>query len=424
MDLLTPPPARIDYEILTLACIVADNSCFDDVMAYGVTSEWFTDPFRKDVFQAIRNVHQKGVDIDELALTDELAGWDQYERVGTHQRLCTEITNHAETSVQLPIHLENIREAFELRNFWNLSLKINDLSKDKEGLEKIPAAITACMDHADPETEHDINTVCHEYIDNLRERNENRVKFEGLATGIHPLDRILGGLRDGSFNVIAARPSCGKTTMGNQIGLNVAFMDQVVRFHSMEMPVDQLTERSLINLSEVNPKQAGDGLLTEEHFERLHRARIKFKERMFRINDVAKVNTSRVASKLRKDIHRNPGKKILTIIDYLTLMRPMDKMLPREQQVASIARELKETALEHGMPIIGLAQLNRNADETKEPNLSDLRESGAIEQDADSVIMLWRHPEEGKLNVKVAKNRHGPRGKFVLNYPHHLHQIW
>lgn len=365
-------------------------------------------------------MHKEGHFISELEVA-EFLDIDR-EREGLLNDI-NYITSKIETTTQLSHWIEKVLGADLQRQYYRLSLKLYDLVDHPEWDEKIPKEISKIQLSDERDKPRSIDDIAKAVISELEHRNENRLKFSGISTGIPKIDALLGGLADTTVTVIAGRPGAGKTALGIQIGLNVAKQGIMSRYWSMEMLDEQLMSRQLTNLSGVNFRRAADGLLSEDDIDLIHQCRCVLRDWPIHIHDRAKLTISKIASQLRKDSNKH-GNQGVHIIDYLQLLRPLDKTIPREQQIAEITRSLKSHCLDYRMPVCLLAQLNRNNEDTKEPMLSDLRESGAIEQDADNVILLWRHPEDGKLWAKVAKNRNGPTGKFVLDYDRTIQRIW
>lgn len=413
-------PSCPEYEEGVLASMIAFPDTVDDILAHEIDQQHFTDDFRKELFMTVVKMHKEGHFISELEVA-EFLDIDR-EREGLLNDI-NYITSKIETTTQLSHWIEKVLGADLQRQYYRLSLKLYDLVDHPEWDEKIPKEISKIQLSDERDKPRSIDDIAKAVISELEHRNENRLKFSGISTGIPKIDALLGGLADTTVTVIAGRPGAGKTALGIQIGLNVAKQGIMSRYWSMEMLDEQLMSRQLTNLSGVNFRRAADGLLSEDDIDLIHQCRCVLRDWPIHIHDRAKLTISKIASQLRKDSNKH-GNQGVHIIDYLQLLRPLDKTIPREQQIAEITRSLKSHCLDYRMPVCLLAQLNRNNEDTKEPMLSDLRESGAIEQDADNVILLWRHPEDGKLWAKVAKNRNGPTGKFVLDYDRTIQRIW
>lgn len=249
------------------------------------------------------------------------------------------------------------------------------------------------------------------------EKNYNNKSDYSLYTGILNLDRIILGLHKKEFTVIGGRPGLGKTTFALQIATHIAEKGLHVAFMSLEMAETQIIQKIISSKSRVNSQNMRSGRLNEEDF-------LKITESCSNISDlplhlVTRIRTIQELEVLARQ-YKNNNEMDLLIIDYIQLLKNKERFNSREQEVADISRTLKLLSLELDIPIIGLCQLNRNATRN-EPTLADLRESGAIEQDADNVIFLY--PDEGQeeeaaplVIAKVAKQRAGELGKALLKF--------
>lgn len=240
-------------------------------------------------------------------------------------------------------------------------------------------------------------------------------------TGFTDLDRLLvGGLQHGTLTTVAARPGAGKTVIGLQVALNVAATRGHVGFTSLEMTRTDLLLRGVSALAKVDygrlQRSPGEPLSAAE-WTAVRRATESVRDSGLNVSHRTTATVAAIRADIRHMI-RTKGRCDLWVIDYLQLVSPADKRVIREQQVAQMTRALKQTALELGVPIVLLAQLNRDGEKAgRPPIITDLRESGSIEQDSDNVILLHRtddHPDV--LAVRVAKNRRGPQGDFALTF--------
>lgn len=249
------------------------------------------------------------------------------------------------------------------------------------------------------------------------EKNYNNKSDYSLYTGILNLDRIILGLHRKEFTVIGGRPGFGKTTFALQIATHVAEKGLHVAFMSLEMAETQIIQKIISNKSRVNSQNMRSGRLNEEDFMKITESCSNISELPLHL--VTRIRTIQELEVLARQ-YKNNNEMDLLIIDYIQLLKNKNRFNSREQEVADISRTLKLLSLELDIPIIGLCQLNRNATRN-EPTLADLRESGAIEQDADNVIFLY--PDEGQeeasaplVIAKVAKQRAGELGKALLKF--------
>lgn len=255
-------------------------------------------------------------------------------------------------------------------------------------------------------------------VDTVEEIEKQYLKKDDirLFTGFFDLDNLTDGLHEQELTIVGARPSIGKTTFALQIAENIASKGISTLIISLEMSSKQITRKMLSRKANISSDEIRNGRLKEKEWERLMKESVSLTELPIYITTNA-YTIQQIENKIRK--LKNEKDIGLVIIDYLQLIRNNNRFNSREQEVAYISRTLKLLALELKIPIIGLCQLNRNATR-QEPSLADLRESGAIEQDADNVIFLYREDEEAQvvenINVKLAKQREGATGTIKLNF--------
>ena len=246
---------------------------------------------------------------------------------------------------------------------------------------------------------------------------QRRGKSAGVPTGLFSFDNDMGGLFPGELTVLAARPGVGKTSLALQIAAHNAEQGRLVYFASLEMSAAELSIRLACGESGVSNRKVRIGQFGEGDSGRLSEALRRQGSVALEIHDRAALTVAGIRREIRK---RKKRDVCLAIVDYLQLVTPDDRRLPREQQVARMVRSLKETAREYEIPILCLCQLNRQADGDEVPRLSQLRESGAIEQDADVVLFLSKHEptnaEPHNSILTVAKNRNGETGPLRLNW--------
>jgi replicative DNA helicase len=239
----------------------------------------------------------------------------------------------------------------------------------------------------------------------------------GIPTGISSFDADMGGLFPGELTILAARPGVGKTSFALQVAAHNAESGRLVYFASLEMSAAELSIRLACGESGVSNRLVRIGKFGADDSQRLSEALRKQAKVALEIHDRSALTVASIRREIRKRKKRGLA---LAIVDYLQLVTPDDRRLPREQQVARMVRQLKETAREYEIPILCLCQLNRQADGDETPRLSHLRESGAIEQDADVVLFLSKHePKGGETHnaiLIVAKNRNGETGPLRLDW--------
>ncbi len=405
---MTQPPNNKEMEAALLACGFHRNETVGDMIAAGVTEDTFYQPLHKFIWQAISKSYTVGEEFDELSIGIEV------KRISASEygmQDVNDVSGTAETAVQVPIYLNECLRTQKSRKLFLGALKcLDDIEMDMDP-DEVQGNLSSTLQENESGGLKDANLseVSGKVIEDIRERNKRKTKHVGLSTGYPLLDHYLGGLRPGSVNVLAGRPGQGKTSLALQLALNMLSMNTPCRIWSLEMSEEQLIEKCLANLSEIDSARAKDGLLFSEDFEALEQARYKLSNMPLYISELNSVTVEKIAAQHRRDLVKH--KNVLVIIDYLQLLRCTDRKLSREQQISSMSRDLKCLFKDTGTQVILLSQLNRNSDASAKPKLSDLRESGAIEQDADTVVFIY-----GEGKVSVSKNRHGAIGEVEFNF--------
>jgi replicative DNA helicase len=261
----------------------------------------------------------------------------------------------------------------------------------------------------------------------LEELFEQKKHVTGVPTGFKDLDRILAGLHAGDLVILAARPSVGKTALALNIAVNAAKQDTAVALFSLEMSAEQLVQRVLCSEARINLQDVRTGYIKEQDWSSIHQAMGRLAERDFNVDDTPAISIFEVRTKARRQLRGKP--RGLVIVDYLQLMQPPTRRSDanRTVEIGEISRGLKILAKELGCPVLALSQLSRAVEQRKgkRPMLSDLRESGSIEQDADVVLFIDREtdhfsddqegrPAKGVAEIIIAKHRNGPTGSIPL----------
>jgi replicative DNA helicase len=251
------------------------------------------------------------------------------------------------------------------------------------------------------------------YFDELDERLRGGNRQAGLNSGFPDLDRLTGGFNDGELTILAARTSVGKTSMAMQMARNAALLGQTVLFVSLEMSQSELTQRLLCGLTGVDGRRLRIGRPSTDDTDRLMEAWEQCRQAPLYIADAPSQRMTQIEATARR--LKAQEKLRLLVLDYAQLVEPEDRKIPRHEQVSQVSRRLKQLAKELDIPILALAQLNREAAASDRPRLYHLKESGSLEQDADTVLLLHRpDDDENIVEVDVAKNRNGPTGSVKL----------
>lgn len=424
------PPVNLEAEIGVLGSIVLMPELCDEIVKL-VNENDFHDPAHSKLFKHISEMHQAGLRIDLTLLKERLIAHGDYEAIGGASNLA-----HIFTAVPTPAHgkyyAKIVQEKSTLRQLIATCSELMSaayLPNDK------PMALLDQAEERVLKIRESRQTGNLLRLDQIIEQAINRLEAgargEGLdgtvETGFRDLDNLLGGLHNSELLIIAARPSMGKTAFALNIAEHVAVqVDRPVLFISLEMAAIELTERMLCSMARVNGHRLRTNTLRTEDRRRLINMAGQISKAKFFIEDSHSQTISEIAATARR-VRRREKDLALIVIDYLQLIEPENSQDPRQEQVAKIARRLKGLAKELSVPVLCLAQLNRQAEDTRDhrPKLSHLRESGAIEQDADVVMFVHRkdyyksgdetdEENEGKAQIIVAKQRNGPIGDVDL----------
>ena len=387
----------------------------------------FYQPSNGDVFDAMARLARLGMAVDHVTVTDSLRRAGELDKVGGEARLVA-----LAAAPGMPGRAEHyariVAEHHTLRRLAGAGHEIAELAYDKplselpETMDRAEGLLSEVVDRRGKRRESLLlGATIADWYDRLAAAHEADT-VPGVATEWHDLDAILGGLRPGQLITVGARPGMGKTALACQLALNVAGAGRGVLFVSAEMSRDELQERfaairSGVDQSRIrNPRK-----LAERDWSPLTTAVAELEALPVHVDDDPGATVLGVRSVARRIQRDDIG---LVIVDYLQLMTSTRKAENRQVEVAEMSRGLKRTALELGVPIVALAQLNRavEARSDKRPTLADLRESGAVENDSDVVMFLYRDDyyrpdrEPGVLEVIIAKHRNGPTGTVKLFY--------
>ncbi len=385
----------------------------------------------REIFAAMHRLFVMSSDIDIVTLIDELVKNGVYDKSGGEQYLKT-LTASVPSAVNITDYAKIVKEKSIIRQLIEASSEISDkayaeLGSADEILEFANSKIFSISQGRDTKNFAPIDKVIYSVLDHLRDLHDNPEAFAGTQTGFSELDGLLAGMGDSDLVLIGARPGMGKTSFALNIATNVAEKTKKkVAIFSLEMSNEQLVTRILSSRARVDSYSLRTGEMSDEEFERIAYAASDLSACPILLDDTAGITVTGMKAKLRRE-----GNVGLIVIDYLQLLQSDNHTDNRVQEVAEITRSMKLMAKELMVPIICCAQLSRGpeARQSKKPMLSDLRDSGSIEQDADSVIFLYRD-EYYKVDEKsggddggdagsiaeciVAKNRHGSTGTVKL----------
>jgi replicative DNA helicase len=426
-----------DAEAKLLAVFMLDDSgmILNETVGEGMLADWFWDAKHQAVFTAMLTLFRAGKHPEEVGLADELKRSGELEQIGGRS-FVYELSKRAEVTA----HHENFRDIIREKYFLRRTLRLSALIGEKAG--KADAESSALIDLIEREafelrTKRSANTVksCRDLREEISSTInfmvENRGRMIGLPTGITDLDGLTRGFTGSQMIVVAARPGMGKTSIALNFIEAVMFSPQVreglerrTLFFSLEMKAAELAQRLYASRAGVSWRKIADGFASASMIAQVHAARDEFEKTPLLIDDAGGRNIYEIRAVARREHGRAPLGMI--VIDYIQLMNGVDPKQPREQQISEASRMIKALSKELDIPVIALAQLNRESEkEARDPRLDDLRESGAIEQDADMVIFIARdkpkekEEESGQFTRRkliLAKNRSGPTGDTPVHF--------
>jgi replicative DNA helicase len=421
------PPQSNDAEIAVLGSMLLDKEAIGHAIEL-LDKGFFYKESHKKIYSTIINLYDKNKAVDIVTLSEELKNRGALDEIGGPAYI-TSIVSSIPTSANIEYYARIVREKAVLRNLISTATQIVSESYDNtatvdellDKAERMIFDITTNKVEAKFSSIKDVIKSSIETIDNLYQRKEN---ITGIATGFHDFDVMTAGLQKSDLIIIAGRPSMGKSALVSCITEQIGIVEKVpVAFFSLEMAKEQLVQRMLCSHARVNSHKVRTGFLSQSDWPRLVNAAGKLSDAPIYIDDTPGVSALELRAKARRlKAQYNVG---LIVVDYLQLMQGSRGSENRQQEISEISRSLKALARELSVPLIAVSQLSRAVEQRSDhrPQLSDLRESGAIEQDADLVVLLLReeyyNPTEdnkGVADVIIAKQRNGPVGTVKLAF--------
>jgi len=429
------PPHSVEAEQSVLGGLLLENTAWDRI-ADVITEADFYRADHRTIFQHVSQLIEHNKPADALTVADSLERSGKLAEVGG-QAYIGSLALNTPSAANIRRYAEIVRERSILRNLAAVGTAIADSAYGAQGKDAhvlIDEAESRVFQIAEAGAKtkqgfvkiDPLLTETVERIDMLYSR-ENKNDVIGLATGFVDLDRYTSGLQQGELIVIAGRPSMGKTALAMNMAEHAALESKkAVAVFSMEMSGPQLAMRMIGSVGRVDQHQLRTGTFKEEDWPRLVDAVGKLNDAQIYIDDTAGLNALEVRSRARR-LHRQCGGLSMILVDYLQLMSGTANSRDenRATEIAEISRSLKGLAKELKLPVVALSQLNRSVDsrQDKRPMMSDLRESGAIEQDADVILFIYRDevynpdtPRKGIAEIIIAKQRNGPVGKVDLTF--------
>jgi replicative DNA helicase len=431
------PPHSIEAEQGVLGCIMlSPNDCLGiclEKFKKGV--EVFYDLRHQVIFDTLVEMYDGKKAIDLITLQENLKLKNQLEAIGGIPYLSA-LSDAVPSAANLDYYIEIVREKYVLRKMIQTCTGVVGRVYEHEGkvdglLDEVERDILQIAEDRIENTSVKMKDLVHRAINTIEDYHTRQGALTGIGTGFVDFDKMTSGLHGGEMIVIAARPSMGKTSLAMNIVEHVVLEEkQPVGVFSLEMTADSLVLRMLCSRARVNLRNIREGFLAERDFPKLTGAAGKLAQAPLYIDDTAGLSILQLRAKARR-MYQQYGVKMI-VIDYLQLCNASSSRVEnRQQEVAMISNGVKALAKELNVPVIVLSQLNRELekDKSRKPRLSDLRESGAIEQDADLIALLYK-PDEGKededappqdqeaipVNLLIAKQRNGPTGDVHLTF--------
>lgn len=429
-----PLPHSPEAEQAVLGGLMLANGQFDAVAEVLQEGDFFKDA-HKQIFNAVHSLSEADQPFDIVTLSEELSRRNELDAVGGMPYL-SEIARNTPSAANIAAYAHIVREHSTIRHLISVANEISRLGYDSAGLDAndlLQLAEKRVLEVAEGRPKEGgleaMESLLKRTVEKIDTLFRSKSDITGLSTGLAELDERTSGWQNGELIILAARPSMGKTALAlNFVEAGLFTQTRPVLVFSMEMPSDSLIMRMLSSVGRIDQGRIRNGQLTEEDWPKLSSAVQKMKGAPLFIDDTPALTPQDMRARIRRTVreHGEPG---LIMVDYLQLMQVAGSGEGRTQEISEISRSLKAMAKEYNCPVVALSQLNRGVEQrpNKRPMNSDLRESGAIEQDADVILFIYRDeyynedsPEKGVAELIVGKQRNGEvgtcRAAFVGKY--------
>nr|MBF0222117.1 replicative DNA helicase [Desulfobulbaceae bacterium] len=423
------PPQNIEAEQCLLGSILLRQGAIDKIAHIIFTTDFYK-PSHQAIFNAMLNLFEKTEPIDIVTVSNKLKDSHQLDTIGGPTYLAT-LTDIVPVSANIVYYAKIVRDKSILRQLINTSSEIagrcyeeqDDIEALLDSVEQTVFDISSAKSNQSYFAMSEIVTDAFKQIESLAERKE---LITGVPSGYDEFDKKTAGLQPSDLIIIAGRPSMGKTAFAMNLVQNAALLSKTpAAVFSLEMSKEQLAIRMLCSISRVDSSRMRTGHLHDQDWPKLVRSTGMLAKAPIFIDDTPAISVLEMRAKTRRlKMEHNIG---MVVVDYLQLMRGRGRIESREQEISEISRSLKAMAKELHIPVIALSQLNRSLENRtdKRPQLSDLRESGAIEQDADVICFIYRdqvynkapdNPNQGIAEIIIGKQRNGPTGTVKLAF--------
>jgi len=430
---LRVPPHSIEAEQSVLGGLLLDNTAWDRVGDVIAVDDFYRDDHRR-IFRHIARLIEQAKPADVVTVAESIESSEDKDKTGGITYL-GQLAQNTPSAHNIRRYAEIVRERAVMRKLVTVGGEIADSALNPAGkdvgqlLDEAESKVFEIAEAGSRGREgfkdiHQLLSQVMERVDMLYHR-DNPSDITGIPTGFHDVDQMTSGLQEGDLVVVAGRPSMGKTAFALNIGEHVAVENRLpVAVFSMEMAGTQLATRMLGSIGRLDQHKLRTGRLSDEDWTKLTNAVGRLHDAPIHIDESAALNALEVRARARR-LHRQYGKLGLIIVDYLQLMSASSQGENRATEISEISRSLKALAKELRVPVVALSQLNRALEQrpNKRPVMSDLRESGAIEQDADLILFIYRDevynpdsPDKGRAEIIIGKQRNGPIGMVNLTF--------
>ncbi|OGI19522.1 MAG: replicative DNA helicase [Candidatus Melainabacteria bacterium RIFCSPHIGHO2_02_FULL_34_12] len=418
-------PQSQEAEQAVIGAVLAQSDCLNKIIEILPNSRYFYKPSHQMIYDAILKIYDKNDPVDPLTLSEYLQNNNQIDEVGGRLYIGL-LLSHAPLAVNAEKYAQIVYEKYLLREIiyaGNSIAKIGyEESQAENAVERAEQLIFNLGQKRTSQTLVQISSLVNDTWERLEQREQNKGELLGLDTGFYDLNALTSGLQKSDLIILAARPSMGKTAFALNVAEHVGVVQKkTVALFSLEMSKEQVIQRMVCSRAAVDANKMRFGQLQQDDWTKLGIAFGDLGDAQIYVDDTAVLTVMEMKAKTRR-LKTELGKLDLVIVDYLQLMEG-HRADNRVQEISDISRGLKALARELDVPVIAISQLSRavEARQNKKPMLSDLRESGSIEQDADIVMFIYRdeyyNPEttnKGEAEVIIAKQRNGPTGRLTI----------
>ena len=423
------PPQNIEAEQSVLGGVLIENEAVHKVMEILTPEDFYRDAHRK-IYDALIDLAERDEPADLITLTNELRKKEHLDSVGGASYV-TSLIDSVVTAANIEYYAKIVKEKAILRKLIEASTEIithsyEDRSDVESLLDEAERAIFEISENRIKPSFYSIRDIVKQSFKTIERLYEKKELVTGVPSGYRELDQWTAGFQPSDLIIVAGRPSMGKTALCLNVAQYAAIEKRIpVAIFSLEMSKEQIVIRMLCSEAQVEGTRLRTGFLSESDWPRLTLAAGNLSDAPIFIDDAASLSVLELRAKARR-LNAEHGVGMI-MVDYLQLMRGRAKVESRQQEISEISRSLKALAKELNVPVIAVSQLSRRTEERQgmRPQLSDLRESGAIEQDADVILFIYRdevynrsedNPNRGKAEIIIGKQRNGPTGKIDLAY--------